>query len=62
MVAPVGAAIADGYRDLGFDDLSPLRAAQAEAITIARRAERESWFDGATVTPPWAAGVAQPCE
>ena len=34
------ASIADGYRDFGFDDLSPLRAAQAEAITLARRAER----------------------
>jgi hypothetical protein len=56
------AAIADGYRDFGFDDLSPLRAAQADAITIARRAERASWFDGDTVSPPWAAEVAQACE
>ena len=37
------AAIADGYRDFGFDDLAPLRAAQVEAITLARRAERAAW-------------------
>ena len=33
------ASIADGYRDFSFKDLLPLRAAQVEAIIIARRAE-----------------------
>ncbi len=56
------ASIADGYRDFGFDDLSPLRAAQVEAITLARRAERATWLDGVAVSAPWAPGVAQACE
>jgi hypothetical protein len=56
------ASIADGYRDFGFDDLSPLRQAQVEAITIARRAERTAWREAATLSPPWAAGVAYGCE
>ena len=55
------AAIADGYRDFGFDDLAPLRTAQVEAISLARRAERATWRD-ATVSPPWAPGVAYGCE
>jgi hypothetical protein len=59
---PYLASIADGYRDFGFDDLLPLRAAQVEAISFVRRAERATWFDNATVSPPWAAGVAQACE
>jgi choline dehydrogenase-like flavoprotein len=59
---PYLASIADGYRDFGFDDLSPLREAQAEAITIARRAERATWFDNATVSPPWAPPLAYGCE
>jgi hypothetical protein len=56
------AAIADGYRDFGFDDLSPLRAAQAKAISIARSAERAAWRETDNLSPPWAAGVAQACE
>jgi hypothetical protein len=56
------ASIADGYRDFGFDNLSPLREAQVEAISAARRAERATWFDGAALSPPWAPGVAQACE
>ena len=52
------ASIADGYRDFGFDDLSPLREAQADAISLVRRAERATWFDGATVSAPWAAPLA----
>ena len=56
------ASITDGYRDFGFDDLSPLREAQAEALTIARRAERATWFDNATVSPPWAPSLAYGCE
>ena len=55
------ASIADGYRDFGFDNLSPLREAQVEAITIARRAERATWRD-ATVSPPWAPPLAYGCE
>ena len=37
--APAGylASIADGYRDFDFEDLAPLRAAQADPITLARR-------------------------
>lgn len=30
------ASIADGYRDFGFDDLSPLREAQVQTISAAR--------------------------
>jgi hypothetical protein len=56
------AAIADGYRDFGFDDLSPLREAQTDAISLAKRAERATWFDGDALSPPWAPGVAQACE
>jgi hypothetical protein len=56
------ASIADGYRDFGFDDLSPLRAAQVEAIAIARRAARAPWRDTATLSPPWAPKVAYGCE
>jgi hypothetical protein len=64
------AAIADGYRDFGFDDLSPLRAAQLEAITIARRTERVAWQDSDTLplskSPgtgrSWAPGLAYGCE
>jgi hypothetical protein len=53
------ASIADGYRDFGFDDLAPLRAAQVEAITLARRAERATWLDDDALSAP---GVAQACE
>ena len=56
------ASIADGYRDFGFDDLAPLRAAQAEAVTIARRTERSGRLDDATLSPPWAPGLAFGCE
>jgi hypothetical protein len=56
------AAIADGYRDFGFDDLAPLRAAQVEAITIAKRAERAAWRDDLAPSAPWAPGVAWGCE
>ena len=56
------ASIADGYRDFGFEDLTPLRAAQVEAITIARRAERDAWREAAAPSPPWAAPLAWGCE
>ncbi len=56
------AAIADGYRDFGFDDLAPLRAAQVEAISLSKRAERAAWRDAAASSPPWAPGVAYGCE
>jgi hypothetical protein len=45
-----------------LDDLSPLRQAQIDAITVAGRAERATWFDGAVRSPPWAPGVPQACE
>ena len=56
------ASIADGYRDFGFDDLSPLRAAQADAITIAHRAERAAWRETAALSSPWAPPLAYGCE
>ena len=34
------ASIADGYRDFGFDDLAPLRAAQVDAISVVGRAAK----------------------
>lgn len=56
------ASIADGYRDFGFDDLAPLRAAQVEAISAMRRAERSGRLDDAALSPPWAPGLAFGCE
>ncbi len=56
------ASIADGYRDFGFEDLAPLRAAQAEAISVSRRAERASRCDADAFSAPWAPGVAFGCE
>lgn len=34
------ASIADGYRDFGFEDLTPLRAAQVEAVRVVGRAAK----------------------
>ena len=56
------ASIADGYRDFGFDDLAPLRAAQVDAISAMRRAERSGRLDDAALSPPWAPGLAFGCE
>ena len=56
------ASIADGYRDFGFDDLAPLRAAQVDAISAMRRAERSGRLDEAALSPPWAPGLAFGCE
>jgi hypothetical protein len=56
------AAIAEGYRDFGFDDLAPLHEAQVEAITVARRAERATRFGGAALSPPWAPALAAELE
>lgn len=55
------AAIADGYRDFGFDDLSPLREAQHAALSHAnRRAARAGASDRLTAasSPPWAPALA----
>jgi hypothetical protein len=46
------AAIAEGYREFGFEELAPLRAAQVEAITMARRAERASRCDADAFSAP----------
>ncbi|SUS08430.1 hypothetical protein DF3PB_670021 [uncultured Defluviicoccus sp.] len=39
-----------------------MRAAQVDAISAMRRAERATWLDDAALSPPWAPGVAFGCE